>query len=328
MNNTNTSAARAVDTIFLFPGQGSQYSGMALDFAGASPRAAALFDLASDAAGRDMKKTIAESSAEELGRTDIAQVAVTLANLCAAASLAERGIRPRAAAGHSLGEYAALAVCGVLDEAAALRLVARRGELMRQAAENAGDTGMAAVIGLAPEAVERLIGQWTAQGLAGLYAANFNSPRQTVISGAAAALAEAAERFKAAGARRVIPLRVQGPFHSPFMEEAARSFAGALEGVVFNDPCVPFFSNVTGGELKSGAEIKAFAVKQIVSPVRWIQEETALAAAGGARVVEAGPGTVLAGLWKESGLSLPCFGAGSCQAVTALAAAGAADGAE
>jgi [acyl-carrier-protein] S-malonyltransferase len=313
MNSANA------DTIFLFPGQGSQYAGMALDICAALRRAEELFALASEAAGRDMKKTIAESGAEELGRTDIAQVAVTLANLCAAAALAERGIRPRAAAGHSLGEYAALAVCGVIGEEDCLRLVTKRGELMRQAAENAGDAGMAAVIGLPPETVEELIEKWAADGLCGLYAANFNSPRQTVVSGTAAALGEAETRFKEAGARRVIRLRVQGPFHSPFMEEAARAFAAVLEGVVFNDPVIPFFSNVTGGELKSGAEIKALAVKQIVSPVRWIQEETALAAQGASRILEAGPGTVLSGLWKDSGSPVSCLAAGTWEAVLGLA---------
>jgi [acyl-carrier-protein] S-malonyltransferase len=315
MNNTHA------DSIFLFPGQGSQYAGMALDFCGALPRAAGLFALASQAAGRDMKKTIAESSAEELGRTDIAQVAVTLANLSAAAALAERGILPRAAAGHSLGEYAALAVCGVIGEESCLHLVAQRGKLMRQAAENVGDAGMAAVIGLAPETVEELIAQWTDAGLCGLYAANCNSPRQTVISGTAAALGEAETRFKDAGARRVIRLRVQGPFHSPFMEEAARAFAAVLEGVAFQDPAVPFFSNVSGGELKRGAEIKAAAVTQIVSPVRWIQEERALCALDAARVLEAGPGTVLSGLWKESGAQQPCRAAGTWEAVLGLAGA-------
>jgi [acyl-carrier-protein] S-malonyltransferase len=178
----------------------------------------------------------------------------------------------------------------------------------------AGDPpGMAAVLGLPPGEVESLIDAWRDAGLEGLYAANINSPRQLVVSGRAEALSEAEKRFKEAGARRVVRLAVAGPFHSPLMKEAAESFRPVLEQVTFKDPVIPFYSNVTGTKIKSGEEIKRLALLQITSPVRWVDEEKAIIAAGGfAQVLEAGPGTVLQGLWKEIS-GIPCLGAGTLE---------------
>jgi [acyl-carrier-protein] S-malonyltransferase len=180
-----------------------------------------------------------------------------------------------------------------------------------------GASGMAAVIGLAPAAVEALVNECQQAGLA-LYAANFNSPRQTVISGTDTALAAASERFKQAGARRVLRLQVEGPFHSPLMAEAASRFAEALADVAFADPTVPFFSNVTGKAVATGEDAKQLAIKQITSPVRWTDEETALAGLYPARVLEVGPGRVLTGLWRDSGATPPCHPAGCLEDVAAL----------
>jgi len=178
---------------------------------------------------------------------------------------------------------------------------------------------MAAIIGLAPEQVEALIAEWSAAGLKDLYAANINSPKQLAVSGTAAALTEAEARFKEAGAKRVIRLQVAGPFHSPLLADAAEAFAPALEAVTFNDPKIALYSNVAGKLVTSGAEAKKLALLQITSPVRWVQEEAALIAAGGfAACLEVGPGKVLQGLWKDSGSELPCYAAGTVEDIGKL----------
>jgi [acyl-carrier-protein] S-malonyltransferase len=311
---------------FLFPGQGAQYQGMALDFLETGSVAVkALFDVASTVIGKDLEVLLRNTDAEILMRTDVSQPAITLANLAAAAYLTEQGVRPAACAGFSLGEYAALAVAEVVSTEDCFRLVKARGEFMQEAADRlrtgaSADTapgmaqppGMAAVIGLPPEQVEALIAEWTASGLAGLYAANINSPRQVVISGTAAALTEAERRFKEAGARRVIRLKVAGPFHSPLMAGAAEKFRPILEATAFHNPAIPLFSNVTGKRVNSGEEVKKLALEQITSPVRWTAEERALNDTGGFdAVLETGPGKVLQGLWKDSGSALPCYPAGT-----------------
>jgi [acyl-carrier-protein] S-malonyltransferase len=323
MVNSNT------ETAFLFPGQGAQYPGMALDFLTSSKEAAGLFALASDAMGRDMEALIRDSDAETLKRSDIAQPAVTLANLCAAAFLRERGRLPTCVAGHSLGEYAALVSAGVISPADCLKLVAARGRAMQATVEriakqsgggadsNTADSapGMAALIGLSPERVEALV---TSLGIADLYAANINSPRQVVVAGTAAALAAARDKFKEAGAKRVLRLPVAGPFHSPLMAEAADQFGPALEAAIFKDPAIPLFSNVSGKAVRSGAEAKDLALKQITSPVRWIACESAIAALGIEACLETGPGKALQGLWRDSGNAAPVFAAGTLEEIEAL----------
>lgn len=314
-------------TAFLFPGQGAQYPGMALDFLAASKEAKALFAQASDAMGRDMETLLRDSDADTLKRSDIAQPTVTLANLCAAAFLGEKGIAPRGAAGHSLGEYAALVSAKVISTADCLKLVAARGKAMQETVEHiAGksgggeesEPGMAAVIGLAPEQVEALVKEWTAGGLEGLYAANINSPRQVVVAGTAAALATAQEKFKEAGAKRVLRLPVAGPFHSPLMAPAAEKFGPVLESVQFHDPAIPLFSNVSGKAVSSGVEARDLALKQITSPVRWISEESDIAGLGLDLLLETGPGKALQGLWKDSGSPLPCYAAGRVEDIEQL----------
>jgi [acyl-carrier-protein] S-malonyltransferase len=297
-----------------------------------------LFELASDIMGRDMAALLRDSDEETLKQGDRAQPAITLANLAAAALLAERGLRPLACAGHSLGEYAALETAGIISTADCFTLVKRRGAAMQRAADRLAGTGpgetgaagmaqaagMAAVIGLAPDRVEALIAEWQAgagkngPAICELYAANFNSPRQTVVSGSAAALALAEERFKAAGARRVVALRVAGPFHSPLMAEAVEEFRPALEGVAFHDPRIPLYSNVTGARIGSGAEAKNLALEQITRPVRWTAVEQALLETGPELVLEAGPGRALQGLWKDSGSTLPCYPAGTVAEIDTL----------
>jgi [acyl-carrier-protein] S-malonyltransferase len=185
-----------------------------------------------------------------------------------------------------------------------------------------GTSGMAAVVGLAPEQVEELIAKWAAEGLKDLYAANINSPRQLVVSGTAAALTEAETRFKEAGAKRVIRLQVAGPFHSPLMAKAAAAFAPVLESVTFHNPFIPVFSNVTGKRITSGEEAKKLALLQITHPVRWVEEQASVAAAAaeeGAEIcLEVGPGKVLQGLWKDSGSEIPCYPAGTVEDISKI----------
>jgi [acyl-carrier-protein] S-malonyltransferase len=314
------------NVVFLFPGQGAQYQGMALDFlASGSEAVKKIFDAASEAFGKDAQAML-NSDADTLKRTDMSQPTVTLANLAAAAYLAEQGWTPKACAGFSLGEYAALVCAGVISAEDCLRLVKARGAAMQMNADRlreaaGGDPsaapGMAAVVGLAPSDVEKFIAQW---GVKDLYAANINSPKQVAVSGTAAALSEAETRFKEAGAKRVIRLQVAGPFHSPLLVDAAEAFRPALEAVSFNDPKFALYSNVTGKLVTSGAEAKKLALAQITSPVRWIDEEAAIAdfcksdtASGFEACLEVGPGKVLQGLWKDSGSELPCYAAGTVE---------------
>ncbi|MCL1994455.1 MAG: ACP S-malonyltransferase [Spirochaetes bacterium] len=313
---------------YLFPGQGAQYTGMALDFlSSGSPAVKALFDTASGIMERDVKELL-ESDADTLKRTDISQVVISLANLCAAAYLGERGYKPAACAGFSLGEYSALATAGVISAEDCFRLVKARGQAMQKVAERllqeAGGNadcapGMAAVIGLAPKEVEALIESWRGEGFTGLYAANINSPSQLAVSGTAAALGEAEKRFKEAGAKRVIRLKVNTPFHSPLLEQAVELFRPALDAVKFGEPAIPVYSNVTSGTVASGEEAKKLAIEQITKPVRWLEEEASLAAAGFDACLEVGPGKVLCGLWKDAGSPIPVFPAGTVEDISKIA---------
>ncbi|MCX7948862.1 MAG: ACP S-malonyltransferase [Treponemataceae bacterium] len=326
---------------FLFPGQGAQYPKMGLDLYEQSPRVRDLFSLASDVAQMDLRKILEEAPEEELKRTDLSQPLITLVNLSAAAVLRERGIQPVACAGFSLGEYAALVEAGVLSVEDCFRLVVARGKAMqavadRLTAEGASETprgdtaggvssssaggvpGMMAVLGLSEEEVERLIQRWQKEESLPLYAANFNSPRQVVVAGTGTALSLAEERFKVAGARRVVRLKVAGPFHSPLVAEAQKAFGPLLDSVPFRDPVLPLFSNVTGSLVKTGAEARALALRQIVESVRWTREEAELARLELDGVLEVGPGKVLQGLWKDTGNTAPAFGAGTWAEIEAI----------
>jgi [acyl-carrier-protein] S-malonyltransferase len=333
--------------VFLFPGQGAQYQGMGLDLLEKGGKAVKeLFALASEVMGRDMAALLRDADGDTLKRSDISQPAITLVNLAAAAFLGERGIKPAACAGFSLGEYAALVTTGIISAEDCFRLVKLRGEAMQASADRiAGEgtapgmalppgmaeppgmveppgmalpPGMAAVVGLPPEQVEALIAEWTQAGLSGLYGANFNSPKQVVVSGTAAALAEAQSRFKEAGAKRVLRLKVAGPFHSPLIADAAEAFAPALEKTAFRDPAIPCFSNVSGKRVSTGGEAKKLALQQITCPVRWTEEEAAVAAEGVEAALEAGPGKVLQGLWRDSISAVPCYPAGTAADIDAL----------
>jgi [acyl-carrier-protein] S-malonyltransferase len=301
---------------FLYPGQGSQYPGMGRDLWEASPKIRELFELASEITRRDMKALIFDSSEEVLKRTDNTQPALTLINTAFKEYLKSRGLVSAGCAGFSLGEYSALEDAGVISPEDLFKLTALRGRLMQAAgdrfASGGAPPGMAAVIGLPMEKVEALLSS-SEGGLAEVFPANYNAPAQIVLAGTAKGLGAAEEKLRAAGARRFIPLKVSAPFHCPLMAEAGAAFEAELEGYVFHDPCKNLYSNVSGGLVQTGAQAKALAAAQVTSPVRWTQEEETLGPEY-RTLVECGPGQVLAGLWKNSGLAgsrgpevcLPC----------------------
>ncbi|MCX8013750.1 MAG: ACP S-malonyltransferase, partial [Rectinema sp.] len=229
-------------TCFLFPGQGAQYPGMAKDFYETSNATRELFEMASDAASMDMKALLFESDEETLKQTRNTQIAMALAEAAAALCAREHGIMPHAAAGFSVGEWPALAEAGVITHFDMFRLVSERGRLMDEAGRASGGSTMSAVLYLSPEKIEAAIAE---AGLKQCWIANYNSPVQCVISGTEADIAAAEEVLKAAGAKRVIRLKVSGAFHSPIMQPAYEAFKDLLEGVAFNDPRINVYSNVT-----------------------------------------------------------------------------------
>lgn len=296
--------------VFLFPGQGAHFPGMGMDLYSTDSEGSmgvrALFDTASTVLGRDIQE-ILNSDDETLRRTDISQPAITVASLAASLFLKYQGCKPSVCAGFSLGEYPALAVSGVLTVEDTIKITVERGKIMQKACEEIAKNcsvppGMMAVIGLSPEEVDKVLEKIPNNEI---YGANYNSPRQTVISGNANALSLAAEEFKKAGARRALPLKVSGPFHSPLMQDAADEFARVLEQFSFADPQIPLFSNVTGSRIVSGTEAKENAILHISHPVLWTTEEAAIAkmmeTLSEETLIEVGPGRVLCGLWRDSG---------------------------
>ncbi len=298
--------------VFLFPGQGAQFPGMGMDLYNADNDGfmgiRALFDTATTVLDGDIKDVL-NSDEETLKRTDISQPAITVVSLAAALYLKHRKILPVACAGFSLGEFPALAISGVITIEDTIRLTLGRGQIMQEACDSLLEKssvppGMMAVLGLSPEQIDTVLDDFPGTDI---FAANYNSPKQTVISGNANALSLAEENFKKAGAKRVIRLKVSGPFHSPLMQEAADRFSRLLEGFTFNDPVLPLFSNVTGERITTGTEAKKNAVLHISNPVRWTREEAAIATLMAEKnedtLIEVGPGKVLTGLWRDSGQS-------------------------
>jgi [acyl-carrier-protein] S-malonyltransferase len=283
---------------------------MGMDLWEANQKVRELFQLASDAAGFDVKRILSDGTADELAATDKAQVLVTLVDLSAASVLADRGFAAEGCAGFSLGEYAALCIAGVVGAESVFRMVKIRGELMEKASRDldaaGGKPGMAAVLGLAADTAAEVV-----QGIDGLFVANRNSPAQVVLSGTAAGLARAEEKLKAAGAKRIVRLKVSGPFHSPLMQGARAAFDEAIAGVAFADPVLPVYSNVTACPIGSGAEARGLCGRQVVSQVRWVDEEARLLADGFTAFREAGPGTVLCGLFKALKTDVDCRPAGT-----------------
>lgn len=280
---------------FLFSGQGAQYPGMMADLCAAEPAAKAVFDAADAALGRAVSALCFEGAQEELNLTHNTQPCVLAADMAAAAALTAHGVKPEAAAGFSLGEYAALQYAGVFSAEAAFKLIQIRADAM-QAAVPAGEGGMAAFIGATAEQVEDICSKVTAGYVV---AANYNSPVQTVVSGAAAGVDEACALAEAAGLR-CVKLAVSAPFHCKLMEPAALRLKEEFAKMDFAEPSIPVYMNVDGQPLPGAAAAAELLVRQAMSPVRWVQTLQNLQAAGFDTFIECGPGKTLSGLVKKT----------------------------
>lgn len=282
---------------FVFPGQGSQAVGMLAELAADHPQIGDTFAEAAEALGYDLWQLCQNGPEAELNRTDRTQPAI----LAASVALwrvweANSAARPAFVAGHSLGEYSALVVAGVIGLADALRLVERRGQLMQQAVP-AGEGAMAAILGLTDEQIIDLCAQ-AAEGEV-VSAVNFNAPGQVVVAGQKAAVQRAIEACKAAGAKRAIELPVSVPSHCALMRPAAEQLAKDFEQLNWQEPAITLVQNVSARPTPDMTTLRAQLVEQLYSPVRWVESVEYIAAQGVTDLIECGPGKVLSGLNKR-----------------------------
>ncbi len=276
---------------YVFPGQGAQFSGMGKDLYENNASAKALFDKADEILGFRITDIMFGGTADELKQTKVTQPAVFLHSVILAKVL---GVEPDAVAGHSLGEFSALVVSGAVSFEDGLRLVSKRAMAMQKCCESQPG-GMAAILGLADEAVEQACA--ATDGV--VVAANYNCPGQLVISGADEAVDAACARLKEAGARRALRLPVGGAFHSPLMEAARAELEQAIAEVEFRTPVCPIYQNVDAQPQTDPEKIKANLIAQLTAPVRWTQIVRNMLADGVTEFTELGPGNVLQGLIKK-----------------------------
>ncbi len=282
---------------FVFPGQGSQSVGMLKGLAEEYPEVEATFKEASDVSGYDLWDVVQNGPAEKLNQTDVTQPAMLSAGVAVwRIWQAKGGEKPSIMAGHSLGEYTALVCAGALDFADAVKLVAERGRLMQEAVP-AGEGAMAAVLGLDDEVVVQVCEE-TAEGEV-LSAVNFNSPGQVVVAGQKSAVERALKVAKDKGAKRALLLPVSVPSHCALMKPAAEKLARILANVEIREPAIPVINNADVQAETRADGIRAALVKQLHSPVRWVETIRKMADEGADRLIECGPGKVLAGLNKR-----------------------------
>ncbi|MFG2783502.1 ACP S-malonyltransferase [Streptomyces prunicolor] len=300
-------------TAFVFPGQGSQRVGMGLDILGRRPDFAdTYYRTADEVMGFRLSELCWHGPAERLQDTAVTQPAVFLTSVIALDVLRAHDVDADMVAGHSLGEYSALVAAGVLDWTDALRLVALRGRLMGEVNQRTPGA-MAAVLGLDPVQVEAACATAAAEIGQVVEVANHNEPGQTVISGQHRAVRKATETALAAGARRVVPLRVGAPFHCSLMGDIEAEFAESLASVAFREPKIPLISSVTAAPVRSAEEIVAALRHQLTAPVRWTGTVTTMADRGAGRFVEVGPGRVLAGLSRKIAPGLAAHSTGTVE---------------
>ena len=284
-------------TVFLFPGQASQYVGMGKDLYNASDKVKKLYQLASDEIGEDIAKLSFEGPAEELKRTRFTQPAILVHALSVLTILEDRIPEFDFACGHSLGEYAALAAVGAMTFEDSIKAVVKRASLMEDACQKNPGT-MAAIMGLSPEVVDEICKKATDNNGV-VIPANYNSKIQIAISGSVVSVEKAVEFAKEAKAKRAMLLEVGGAFHSPLMESAKIGMEEYLNSVTISDPKKPVIANVTAKAVGTGDEIKKLLIEQITAPVRWAQTMAFLVENNVTTVYEIGPGKVLSGLAKR-----------------------------
>lgn len=285
-------------SFFLFPGQGSQKLAMGQDFYERSAVAKAVLDEANALfSDEDLLQILFTGAQEDINQTTVAQPGLLAVEVAIARHLESAGYAPTGCAGHSLGEIPALVVSGAVSFEEAFRFTLVRARLM---SENVPEGGMAAVMGLEPEAINAVLPK-------GVQVANYNGPGQTIISGTKAGIQSADAALKEAGAKRVLSLPVSGPFHSDLMAPAAEEFAKALAHIPFKTPSVPFISSVTATRVTDPEAIRALLAEQLYSPVRWTEVMTVV---GHVDALEVGPGNVLRGLARrmDNAPSVTCIG--------------------
>ena len=279
---------------FVFPGQGAQFVGMGKDLYDNNPQAKELFEKANEVLGFRITDLMFEGTEDDLKQTKVTQPAVFLHSVILALTMGDE-FKPDMVAGHSLGEFSALVAAGALPFEQGLKLVEARALAMQKACEAAPST-MAAIIGMDDAKVEEICA--TIDGIC--VPANYNCPGQVVISGEIAAIEAACEKFKEAGARRALPLKVGGAFHSPLMEPARAELAEAIEAADFSAPVCPIYQDVDAKPHTDPEEIKANLLQQLTAPVRWSHIVANMVADGMTEAEELGPGKVLQGLISKT----------------------------
>lgn len=281
-------------TCFLFSGQGSQYVGMAKELLEMFPDLESIFDKGSEILGFSLKEKCFEGTEEELSKTEYAQPAIMATSLVAFEAVKKLGVTPDMVAGHSLGEYAAMVASDMLSLEDGFRIIKERASAMGKCAENQ-QGGMAAIIGLPAEEIEKSL-----EAVDGyVVPVNYNSPMQTVIAGEKEAIEKAVAIFAEMG-KKAVPLAVSAAFHSKMMQPAADDFKEAIKDFSFNEPTIPFYSNVLGEKLSDFSDMQGYLCRHLVSPVKFVSELNAIKEAGAVRFIECGPNKVLTGLVKKT----------------------------
>lgn len=279
-------------TAFIFPGQGAQYTGMGKDFCAQFSESRDVYELAGSASGLDVKELCFEEN-DRLHITEYTQLAMLATEVAILKAAQARGLRADVCAGLSLGEYGALAAAEVMEFSDLFKIIRKRGIFMQEAYPAGG--AMTAVLGLEAAEIEKICKE--TEGVVSV--ANYNCPGQIVITGEKTAVDAAAERLKAAGARRCVPLKVSGPFHSQLLSDAAGKLAAALDDVLVKDPVIPYVCNVNASYIKEAAPIKALLARQICSAVRWEQSVRLMLADHVDTFIEIGPGKTLSGFMRK-----------------------------